>query len=107
MIYELREYTATPDGAEKLHRRFADHTLKLFKKHNMKVAGFWHHADDRGELVYLLEFPDEESRQAAWSAFLADPDWIKAKTDSEADGPILEKVERRMLAPAEYWLPTV
>ena len=39
--YELRTYVAAPGKLEDLHKRFRDHTIKLFKKHGMEVVGFW------------------------------------------------------------------
>ena len=103
MIYELREYTATPGSADALNARFADHTLALFARHGLEVAGFWHAADDPGHLVYLLRFPDERARESAWAAFQADPDWKRGKAESEADGPIVAEMTSRILTPAPYW----
>src|SRR5262249_9409013 len=80
--YELRTYTAAPGKLEELHKRFRDHTMKLFKKHGMEVVGFWGPTDkEKGSentLVYVLAFPSREARDKAWKAFQADPDWQKA-----------------------------
>ncbi|TDC46172.1 NIPSNAP family protein [Actinomadura sp. KC345] len=103
MIYELREYTAAPGGAEALHARFADHTLALFERLGMEVAGFWSDLDDPGRILYLLRFPDEEARRAAWAAFQADPEWRRVKAESEAGGAIVETMTSRRLGTAPYW----
>jgi hypothetical protein len=52
--------------------------------------------------VYLVAFPDLNSRQEAWKKFRADPEWIKVAADSEKDGLIVEDVENRILAPTPY-----
>ncbi len=40
-VYELRTYHAYPGKLEDVHKRFREHTLALFARHNMKVLGFW------------------------------------------------------------------
>jgi hypothetical protein len=49
--------------------------------------------------VYLLEFDDQSSADAAWSAFKSDPEWQAAKKASEADGPIVAEMHSRTLLP--------
>ena len=104
MIYELRIYRCFSGQLPKLHKRFEDHTLRLFEKHGIKNVGYWTHVagPSQNELVYLLAFPDLNARMTRFAAFQADPEWIKAKTDSEKDGLIVDNVENRFLAPAPY-----
>ncbi len=103
MIYELREYTAAPGRAEHLHERFRRHTLDLFARHGLNVAGYWYDGEDSARIVYLLTFPDEASRDAAWADFQADPDWQRAKDDSETEGPIVAEMSSRTLVSPPYW----
>jgi hypothetical protein len=103
MIYELREYAATPGSVEALHARFADHTLGLFEKHGMEVVGFWTDQADANRLLYLLRFADEEAQCSAWAGFKADPDWKRIKAESEADGPIVAEMTSRTLGSTPYW----
>jgi len=35
-VYELRTYTVLPGRLPALHKRFAEHTMKLFEKHGMR-----------------------------------------------------------------------
>ena len=104
--YELRTYYAAPGKLEDLHKRFRDHTMKLFKKHDMKVVGFWGPTDkEKGSentLVYLLEFPSREARDKAWKEFGADPDWQKARTESEKNGKLTDKVDSVILGATDY-----
>ena len=47
-------------------------------------------------------FPSREAREASWKAFQADPEWVKAKTASEVNGKLVEKVESVFLKPTDY-----
>lgn len=105
MIYELRTYTASPGKIEQLHQRFREVTLKLFERHQMRLVGFWTPVAEDGpgdQLIYMLAFPDRESVAARWAAFRADPDWIKAKAESERDGVLTALVESRLLESTDY-----
>jgi hypothetical protein len=104
MIYEERIYSIMPGKMAEIERRFAQHTLKLFEKHGIKVVGFWRTAIGRQnfELVYILEYKDMNDRMAKWEAFSKDPDWIKARDESEAHGPLVAQVENKILMPTPF-----
>ena len=54
-------------------------------------------------LTYMLAFPDEAGRKAAWDKFRADPEWLKLKAVPEyADKEIVSRITNRVLAPAAY-----
>ena len=104
-IFELRTYHANPGKMKALHARFRDHTCKIFAKHGMTMIGFWSPIDKEESeelLVYMLAFPSKEAADKAWDAFRKDPDWIKAKAESEKDGPLVNKVDRMFLTPTDY-----
>jgi hypothetical protein len=105
-LFELRTYHAAPGKLDALQARFANHTLSLFAKHGLTVVGFWVARDANGQpgddLVYILAFQDSEAREQAWEAFRADPDWVKARADSEADGPLVLSLESVFLDPTSY-----
>ena len=104
-VFELRTYTALPGKIDALHARFRDHTVKLFEKHGMTVAGFWKPADEqqaKRQLVYLLAFPSREAAAQIWNAFQADPEWKAVKAASEKDGPLVEKIDSVFLTPTDY-----
>ena len=89
-VFELRTYTATPGNLPLLHARFRDHTLGLFAKHGMTNLWYWQLAKEQPgadrTLVYLLAHASVEAAKASFETFRADPDWIAAKTASEAQG---------------------
>lgn len=104
--FEIRTYVAAPGKLEELHARFRNHTMKLFKKHGMEVVGFWGPTDkEKGSentLVYVLVFPSREARDKAFRAFGADPEWQKARAESEKNGRLTEKVESVILMATDY-----
>lgn len=104
-VFEMRTYYAHPGKMTALHARFRDHTCKLFEKHGMTLIGFWSPTDKTKAdevMVYLLAYPNKEAADKAWKAFREDPDWLKAKAESEKDGPLVQKVESVFLSPTDY-----
>lgn len=90
--FELRTYT-TPEGKlDALHARFKDHTMALFSKHGMTQIGYWTPTDDdKGaghKLIYILRHPSREAGLKSFADFRKDPDWVKAKAESEKNGPL-------------------
>lgn len=103
MIYEYRAYDVVPGRMPDLQDRFAKHTLALFKKHGIRVVGFWDTViGESNELVYLCAFDDLAHRERAWSAFLADPEWQAAKRATEANGPLVERVVNKIWKPTAF-----
>jgi hypothetical protein len=105
-LYELRTYFAMPGKLEDIHKRFRDHTLRIFAKHGMTVVNFWGpvYKKDGSEnrLVYVLSFKDRAERDAKWREFATDPEWQKVSKESDANGKILEKVESVFLYDTDY-----
>jgi hypothetical protein len=104
-VFELRTYYILPGKSKAMHDRFRDHTCKLLEKHGMTLIGFWTPIDPRaaeGKLIYLVAHPSKETAEKNWDKFRNDPDWKKAKADSEKAGPIVEKVESVFLNPTDY-----
>jgi len=66
--------------------------MRLFTKHGMTNIGYWAPLDaDKGaghRLIYLLAHPSKEAGLANFTAFRADPEWVKAKAESEKDGSL-------------------
>ena len=88
-VFELRTYTAPEGKLEALNARFRDHTIRIFKKHDMNAIGYWTPQDQPGSkntLIYILAHPSREAATKNWAAFMADPEWVKAKADSEVNG---------------------
>jgi len=104
-VYELRIYHAAEGKLDALLARFRDHTMALFDKHNIKNVAYWLPTDDplKGKtLVYMLEHPSREAATANWQAFRDDPEWQRVKSQSEAAGPLVEKVDSTFLALTDF-----
>lgn len=111
-LFELRVYYAHKGKLDALNARFRDHTLKLFEKHGMMNVAYWTLAEggkatcgqllaalspagaDKVDvdantparpraLVYLLAHKSPEAAKKSFDTFRADPDWVKARTESE------------------------
>ena len=106
--FELRTYKASPGKLDNLHARFRDHTVALFTKHGMSQFGYWVPSDKKSgaedTLIYLLTHKSREAAAQSFKAFRDDPDWIKAKADSEKDGSLTvpDGVKSVFLSPTDY-----
>jgi hypothetical protein len=104
-VFEMRTYYVAPGRMKAMNARFRDHTNRLFEKHGMSIVGFWQPADPKdadGKLIYILAHKSREAADKSWAAFRNDPEWKKAREESEKDGKIVEKVEAVFLNPTDY-----
>ena len=53
-------------------------------------------------LIYFLAHDSREAAAASWKKFRDDADWVKARTASEKNGKLTEKVESVFLKPTDY-----
>jgi hypothetical protein len=59
--------------------------------------------DRRTEFAYLLAWPDETAKRAAWAAFMADEEWHEIKRVTGAEhGKLVGTIEDRVLVPTRY-----
>ena len=104
--FEMRTYYAAPGKLEALNARFRDHTCALFKKHGMEIVGFWIPTDKEqgaeNKLVYILAHKSREAAKKSFADFGKDPEWQKARAESEANGKLVEKVESVFLSATDY-----
>ncbi|MEX2462564.1 MAG: NIPSNAP family protein [Paenibacillaceae bacterium] len=104
MLYELRIYHMHPGKMKAIHDRFSGATLQLFTKHRLRVVDFWEDIDpEHNRLYYVMEHASMEARDLGFEDFVNDPEWQRVKETSEADGPIVEKVESIFLKRAPYF----
>lgn len=103
-VFELRIYSVLPGRMPAMHARFKDHTNGLLTRHGMTLIGFWNprSAEAEAKLYYLVAHKSQEAADASWAKFREDPDWKKARDESEKDGKIVAKVESIWLDPTEY-----
>ena len=105
-VFEIRTYHTLPGRLDALHKRFREHTMKIFEKHGMSNVGYWVPQDNpahENTLIYVISHASREAAKANWAAFGADPEWKKIAADSEADGgKIVEKVESVFVDATDY-----
>jgi spermidine/putrescine-binding protein len=104
-IYELRTYTAADGKLDNVVARFRDHTVRIFQRHNMKSVGYWVPSEGPmagTTLIYILEHPSREEAAKNWKEFSADPEWQKAKAESEVNGRIVAKAESVFMMATDY-----
>lgn len=105
-LQQLRIYEIPRANEGVFHDRFRDHALRIMARHGFAVRSIWRSEhEDKVEFVYLLDWPDVSAMDAAWVAFLADPEWIAIKKETSArDGKYVESVAVRTLEPVA-WSP--
>jgi hypothetical protein len=104
-VYELRIYTTLEGRLPALLARFREHTTRIFEKHGMENVGYWVPADppkSQNTLYYILRHKSREAAAASWAAFRNDPDWLKARKDSEVSGKIVDRVESVFLGATDF-----
>ncbi|MFN4091033.1 MAG: NIPSNAP family protein [Alphaproteobacteria bacterium] len=104
MIYELRIYECVPGRLPALLKRFDTITLGLWERHGIRQAGFWTVlvGESNQALYYLLAWDSLAEREQKWNAFAADPEWLKKRAETEADGAIVAKVSNQFLQPTAF-----
>ena len=93
-VYELRVYHTYEGKLEPLLKRFREQETKIFERLGMHGVGYWTPDDDplKGRtLVYMLRHKSREAAKESWAKFGKDPEWVKLKAESEANGPLVEK----------------
>jgi len=104
MIVEMRIYHCAPTRLPALLDRFTTHTLGFFEKYGIQQIGFWttligpsNHA-----LTYMIQWESLAEREQKWNAFQADADWIATRAATEAQRPIVERIENHFLTPTSF-----
>jgi NIPSNAP len=104
MLYELRVYHCVPGRLPDLLKRFDTITLGIWKRHGIEQAGFWTTGigESNQALHYFLKWESLADREKKWTAFLADPEWISARAETEKNGQIVARVENCILQPTSF-----
>ena len=103
MIHQLRIYEIFEENKAAFHARFRDHAARIMQHHGFQIVAMWEaKAEQRTEFVYLLRWPDEQTKIAAWAAFMADREWDEIKRATRGHGSLVGKIEDRLLVPTDY-----
>ena len=104
-VFEIRTYYTLPGRLDALHKRFRDHTRRIFEKHGMTNVGYWvpqDGPDHENKLIYIISHASREQAKANWAAFIADPEWQKVAEDSQKDGKIIDRIESVFVDATDY-----
>lgn len=107
-VFELRTYhSPTARQWKLLHERFAGPEIRIF--HRTGVHPLFYTSTVFGpmrpNLTYLIPFDNLAAREKAWTAFGADPEWIKVRAESIARGGQISSVSQISLYRAASYSP--
>jgi heme-degrading monooxygenase HmoA len=103
MIHQLRIYEIFEDSKDLFHARFRDHAARIMRRYGFHIIAMWDaKTDRRTAFVYLLEWPDEQTKKDAWAAFMEDREWAEIKRTTSAQGDLVGEIEDRVLVPTGY-----
>mgnify|MGYP005811449129 CR=1 FL=1 len=106
--FEMRTYTAHEGKRPDLIKRFQDHTLRLFDKAGIENIGYFIPTDpNNNTLTFILAYPHQAMRDMLWEKFASDPEWLEARKASEANGPLVAKVEQTFMQISEDLSPEI
>jgi hypothetical protein len=104
-VFELRTYTAPEGKLNDLVARFRNDTLRIFEKHGMHNVGYWLPTDapaSSNTLVYILAHDSRDAATKSWAAFRDDPEWKAVAERTQANGPIVTKVDSMFLEATDF-----
>jgi heme-degrading monooxygenase HmoA len=104
MIHQLRIYEIFERNKPAFHARFRDHAARIMRTYGFEIVAMWEaKRPERTEFVYLLAWPDEETKTSAWARFMADEEWKEIKRVTGAQhGDLVGAIEDRVLTPVDY-----
>ncbi len=106
-VFEIRTYYTFPGRLDALHKRFREHTMKMFEKHGMTNVAYWTPQDSPAKdntLIYVISHASREAAKENWAAIQSPtPSGRRSRRHSEADGgKIVEKVESVFMDATDY-----
>jgi hypothetical protein len=104
-VFEIRTYHTLPGRLDALHKRFREHTMRIFEKHGMTNVAYWTFEDNPAKdntLIYVISHASREQAAKDWAEFNADPEWQKVSADSQIDGKIVAKVDSVFVDATDY-----
>jgi hypothetical protein len=103
-VFQLRIYEVSPDQRAQFHERFEKHALRIMQRYDFKPVVLWESASvSYFEFIYILEWPNVETMDRQWKAFLADSEWIEIKRKmADEIGEPVQRVTSRVLESVTY-----
>jgi len=104
-VFEMRTYICNDGKLDDLHKRFRDHTTKLFEKYGMENVGYWVPTDGddaKNTLVYIIAHKSRDAAKENFKRFGADPDWKRVVADSHRNGPLVKNIKSVFMKATDY-----
>jgi len=104
-VLEVRRYTAAPGKLDELVKRMREGEASLFEKHGMKGVFYSVAAeapDSQNTYLYVLAHDSREAAKKSWDDFRSDAAWKSLRETSEANGPLVSKVESIFVTPTDF-----
>jgi NIPSNAP len=104
-VFELRIYHTYEGKLELLLKRFRESETKIFERLGMPGVAYWTPTDEplKGRtFVYMLKHKSRAIADENWKRFMADPEWVKLKAESEANGAFVERHESTFLKLTDF-----
>lgn len=103
-LHQLRIYEIFEENKQAFHDRFRDHAMRIMRGHGFEFVALWEsHSVERTEFLYLLTWPDRETMETAWGAFMADQEWSDIKRVTGAEhGTMVGEISDRVLDLTDY-----
>jgi hypothetical protein len=104
-VYELRTYVCNEGKLPDLLKRFREHTMTIFERHNMHNVGYWipeKEPEHSNTLIYIIWHDSRAAADANWKAFREDPEWQRVSKASEEHGKIVDHVISVFMSPTDF-----
>ena len=104
-VLEVRRYTAADGKLDALVKRMREGETALFEKHGMKGVFYSVAAEEpasQNTYLYVLAHQSREAAKKSWDDFRNDPAWKSLRDTSEANGPLVGKVESTFVTPTDF-----
>src|SRR5436190_23649876 len=104
-VLEVRRYTANPGKLDALVQRMRESETKLFENHGMKGVFYSVAADapdSQNTFIYVLSHASRDAAKKSWDDFRNDAAWKSLRDTSEANGPLVSKVESTFVIPTDF-----
>ena len=104
-VLEVRRYTANEWKLDAFVKRMREGETALFEKHGMKGVFYAVAAEEpasQNTYLYVLAHQSREAAKKSWDDFRNDPAWKSIRDASEANGPLVGKVESTFVTPTDF-----
>jgi hypothetical protein len=104
-VYELRIYHTREGKLQPLLTRFRTRERQIFERLGMHCVAFWTAVDEpqrANTLIYMLRHKSRQIADENWAKFRADPEWVKVKAETEANGALVDKHDSTFMSLTDF-----